>query len=100
MYRKEFKIGLNLTGGGVDDPDQQFYESYGCGSPRNYPGYCNPELEKLFVRQSAEADQARRKRLAREIEAQLADDGARPLILYNRFASCWQPRLNRCAMIP
>jgi ABC-type transport system substrate-binding protein len=35
MYRKDFKIGLNLTGGGVDDPDQQFYENYGCGSPHN-----------------------------------------------------------------
>jgi hypothetical protein len=42
MYRKDYKIGLNLTGGGVDDPDQQFYENYGCGSPRNYTGYCNP----------------------------------------------------------
>jgi len=48
MYRKDFKIGLNLTGGGVDDPDQQLYENYGCGSPRNYTGYCNPELENLF----------------------------------------------------
>jgi hypothetical protein len=28
-------IGANLTGGGVDDPDQQLYENYGCGSPRN-----------------------------------------------------------------
>ena len=36
MYRKDFKIGLNLTGGGVDDPDQQLYENYACGSPRNY----------------------------------------------------------------
>jgi peptide/nickel transport system substrate-binding protein len=31
MYRKDYKIGLNLTGGG--DPDQQFYENYACGSP-------------------------------------------------------------------
>src|SRR5215472_311699 len=27
MYRKDFKIGLNLTGGG-GDPDQEFYENY------------------------------------------------------------------------
>ncbi len=99
MYRKDFKIGLNLTGGGVDDPDQQFYETYGCGSPRNYTGYCNPELEKLFDRQSAEADQDRRKRLVWEIERKLAEDGARPIIFYNRFAYCWQPRVKGWTMM-
>src|SRR4029077_11510745 len=56
MYRQDFKLGLNLTGGGVDDPDQQLYESYACGSPRNYTGYCNAELERLFEAQSLEAD--------------------------------------------
>jgi peptide/nickel transport system substrate-binding protein len=71
MYRKDFKIGLNLTGGSVDDPDQQLYESYGCGSPRNYTGYCNPGLEKLFEQQSAEADDSKRKRLVWQIERKL-----------------------------
>ena len=61
-------IGANLTGGGVDDPDQQLYENYGCGSPRNYNGYCNPELEQLFDRQSMEADQGTRRTLVWEIE--------------------------------
>jgi peptide/nickel transport system substrate-binding protein len=99
MYRKEFKIGLNLTGGGVDDPDQQLYESYGCGSPRNYTGYCNPELEKLFDRQSVEAAADKRKRLVWEVERKLAEDGARPIIFYNRFAYCWQPRVKGWAMM-
>jgi peptide/nickel transport system substrate-binding protein len=79
MYRKDYKIGLNLTGGGVDDPDQQFYENYACGSPRNYTDYCNPELEKLFDRQSAQSDEDKRKRLVWEIERKLAEDGARPI---------------------
>ena len=46
IYRKDYKLGLNLTGVGVDDPDAQFYENYACGSQRNYTGYCNPELQK------------------------------------------------------
>jgi len=25
------EIGINGTESGVDDPDQQFYENYGCG---------------------------------------------------------------------
>ena len=28
VMRKDYKIGLNLSGGGVDYPDQQFYENY------------------------------------------------------------------------
>ena len=77
-------IGANLTGGGVDDPDQQLYENYGCGSPRNYNGYCNPELEQLFDRQSMEADQGTRRTLVWEIERKLAEDGTHPIIFYNR----------------
>jgi ABC-type transport system substrate-binding protein len=42
--------------------------NYGCGSPRNYTGYCNPELERLFDRQSTEGDDVRRKKLVWEIE--------------------------------
>ena len=99
MYRKDFKIGLNLTGGDVDDPDQQLYENYACGSPRNYTGYCNPELEKLFDRQSMEADVGKRKQLVWEIERKLAEDGARPIIFYNRFAYCWQPRVKDWTMM-
>ena len=99
MYRKDFKIGLNLTGGGVDDPDQQLYENYGCGSPRNYTGYCNSELEELFERQSAEADEGKRKKLVWEIERRLAEDGARPIIFYNRFAYCWQPQVKNWTMM-
>ena len=53
MVRKDYQIGMNNTGSGVDDPDQQFFENYGCGSERNYTGYCNPALEKLFNQQSA-----------------------------------------------
>lgn len=36
----------------VDDPGQQSYENYACGSERNIAGYCNPELEKQIERQS------------------------------------------------
>jgi peptide/nickel transport system substrate-binding protein len=52
VYRKDYKIGLNLTGAGVDEPDAQFYENYACGSDRNYTGYCNPEINSLFDQQS------------------------------------------------
>ena len=72
IYRKDYQIGLNLTGVGVDDPDAQFYENYACGSQRNYTGYCNPELQKMFEQQSMETDQEKRKRLVWEIDRRFA----------------------------
>ena len=93
VYRKDYKIGLNLTGLGVDDPDAQFYENYACGSDRNYTGYCNPQMDKLFDQQSMEQDQEKRRDLVFEIDKKLQEDGARPILFHNRFATCWHPQL-------
>jgi peptide/nickel transport system substrate-binding protein len=93
IARKDYQIGFNVTGSGVDDPDQQFYENYACGSERNYTGYCNPELQQLFDRQSLEADQQKRKALVWEIDKKLQEDVARPIIYHNRGGTCWQPHL-------
>jgi peptide/nickel transport system substrate-binding protein len=47
----------------------------------------------LFDRQSAEADQAKRKKLVWEIDKKLQLDAARPIIMHNRSATCWQPQV-------
>jgi len=91
VARKDYSIGLNLTGNAVDDPDQSFYENYACGSERNYTQYCNKDLQKLFDQQSAETDQNKRKQMTWEIEKQLVEDVARPIIFYSRTATCWRP---------
>jgi peptide/nickel transport system substrate-binding protein len=91
IYRKDYTIAINGTESGVDDPDQQFYENFVCGAVRNYTGYCNPEVDKLIDRQSAEADPAKRKELVWQIERRLAEDGARPIIFYPRGGTCIQP---------
>ena len=93
VTRKDYVIGMNNTGSGVDDPDQQFFENYACGSPRNYSAYCNPELDKKFVEQSMMTDQEKRKKLVWEIDKQLQDDQARPIIFHTRNATCLQPQL-------
>jgi peptide/nickel transport system substrate-binding protein len=93
LARKDYQIGLNNTGSGVDDPDQQFFENYGCGSERNYTGYCNAELEKLFIEQSTMADPEKRRHLVWEIDKKLQEDGARPIIYHTRAATCMQPQL-------
>ncbi len=90
LSRKDYAIALNTTGNGVDDPDQALYENFSCRSERNYTGYCNPEVERLFDIQSAELDVEKRRELVWEIDARLLADGARPPIMWNRAATCWQ----------
>jgi peptide/nickel transport system substrate-binding protein len=93
LMRKDYTVGLNVSESGVDDPDQQFYENYVCGSDRNYTGYCNPEVDKLVGRQSIETDRKKRLRLVWEIERRLVEDGARPVIFYPRGATCRHPQV-------
>ncbi len=92
MARKNYSVGLNTTGNGVDDPDQNYYENFSCKSERNYTGYCNPEIEEA-VRRAVGRDRHR--------EAQEGRLGDRPqaswrtapgrIIMWNRAAICMQP---------
>jgi peptide/nickel transport system substrate-binding protein len=91
LMRKDFKLAMNVTETAVDDPDVAFYENYTCKSLRNYTGYCNPELDKLIDRQSAEPDTGKRKQLVWAIERKLIEDDVRPILFYNRAANCRQP---------
>src|SRR6202166_1375389 len=91
VARKDYALGLNLTGNAVDDPDQSFYENYSCNSERNYTTYCNKDIEKLFDQQSQETDVAKRKKLVWEIDKKLQEDVARPIIFHGRMGTCWQP---------
>jgi peptide/nickel transport system substrate-binding protein len=91
VARNDYSVGLNLTGNGIDDPDQTFYENYACGSERNYTHYCNKDLEKLFDQQSMETDPAKRKKLVNEIDEKIQNDIARPILFHARTGTCWKP---------
>jgi peptide/nickel transport system substrate-binding protein len=91
IMREDFTVGLNLTGNGLDDPDQTLYENFTCGAEGNYDRYCNPELDKMVDRQSMEFDQKKRKELVWAIERKLVEDAARPVLWHNRTGTCWHP---------
>ena len=91
VARNDYSVGLNLTGNGIDDPDQAFYENYGCGSERNYTHYCNKDLEALFDEQSVETNVEKRKKLVWEIDKKLQEDVARPILMHARSGTCWKP---------
>jgi peptide/nickel transport system substrate-binding protein len=86
---KDYVVGLNLAGSGPD-PDQNLYLLYGCGGDLNYNGHCSPKIDELIDQQSTEANLEKRKQVVWEIERKLAEDGARPIIFYNRGGSYWQ----------
>ena len=91
VMRGDYTAALNLTGNGIDDPDQTMYENFTCGAEGNYDRYCNPELDKMVDRQSMEFDQKKRRELVWAIERKLAEDAARPILWHNRTGTCWQP---------
>ena len=98
VMRKDYIVALTGAGSGPD-PDQNLHLLYGCGAELNYNGYCSAEVDQLIERQSTEADQEKRKELVWEIERKLAEDGARPIIFYDRRATCWQPYVKGLALM-
>jgi len=90
VARRDYSVGMNLTGVGADDPDINFVENYSCKSERNYTQYCNPEVEKLIDQQSAESDVEARKKLVWKIEELLNEDVARPIIYHDKAYHCHQ----------
>src|ERR1700758_5245826 len=99
LMRKDFKVGLNVLGTAVDDPDVYFYQNYVCSSARNYMGYCDKEFDKMVDQQSMEADATKRKKLVRDIDYKLQQDMARPVIYHLRAATCWQPEVKGRTMM-
>ena len=94
MIRKNYAVAFNQTGSSVDDPDVNFFENYACTSPRNFAGYCNPEMEKQFLAQSVEPDQEKRKKMVWEIDRKLQQDAVRPIMYHGVEATCWHPRVH------
>jgi len=91
LAKKDFTIGLNLIGNGLDEPDQTLYENYTCSAEGNYDGYCSAELDKMVDQQSMEFDQDKRKKMVWEIEKKLAEDVARPMLYHSVSGTCWRP---------
>ena len=96
--RKDYAVALNISQSGPD-PDPILDALYRCGSSLNLNGYCNPEVDKLIEQQSIEADQGKRKQLVWAIERKLAEDGARPVIFYDRRATCWNPHVKGLTLL-
>jgi peptide/nickel transport system substrate-binding protein len=93
LVRKDYTIAQSASGSGVDDPDPQLFENYMCNTPRDVTGYCNPDLDQRIVEQSMETNPATRKEMVWNIERILIADAVRPIIYFQRAATCRQPEV-------
>ena len=93
LLKKDYSVGMNVQGTGIDDPDVMFFENYTCNSERNYTAYCSPELEKLFHQQSKMKDMEARRKLVWQIDRTLQEDGARPIVYQAQGGTCWWPHV-------
>src|SRR3984893_2810934 len=80
--RGEFEVGADRTGVEPDDPDANFYENFGCRSPRNYSGYCSEQIARLIDQQSQELDSKKRLALVREIQTKIEETAVRPVLAW------------------
>jgi len=80
--RKEFQLGINISGYGVDDPDAILVENYTCASVRNYTGYCDEGVSRMIEQQSQELDPQKRLNLVHQIQRKLSEAGARPTVAW------------------
>jgi peptide/nickel transport system substrate-binding protein len=92
LIRRDYVIGVSQVGNGVDDPDQNYYENYACGS-RTYMDYCNKDIDAMIAAQSAERDPDKRRKIAWEIDKKLTNEAVRPMLYYMYGVTCWQPGL-------
>jgi peptide/nickel transport system substrate-binding protein len=80
--RGAFEVGVDRNGVEPDDPDANFFEHFGCGSPRNYTGFCNEPIARLIDQQSQELDPKKRMALVQEIQRKLEETTVRPVLLW------------------
>jgi peptide/nickel transport system substrate-binding protein len=92
LIRRDYQMAISMVGNGVDDPDQNFFESYVCGS-RTYMGYCDKAVDAMVTRQSTEPDQEKRRQMVWEIDRKLQEDVVRPMLFYNKAATCRRPEV-------
>src|SRR6516165_2714089 len=72
-----------LDWSGSSDPDGNLYSFYKCKAPLNYPGTCNPDIDKLLDESRIPSDRAQRKTIYEKL-TQLILDNKPILYLYHR----------------
>lgn len=72
-----------LAWSGRTDPDGNTYIFHKCKAPQNYPGYCNPEVDRLLDESRIPSELAARKAIYKKLAKIILTDNPK-LYLYHR----------------
>jgi peptide/nickel transport system substrate-binding protein len=85
---------------GRSDPDGNLYSFYKCKAPLNYPGSCNPDVDKLLDESRVPSDRAQRKASYEKLTRRLLDDGSILYLYHPRMLIAHTVRLEGYRQLP
>ena len=89
-----------LAWSGRTDPDGNLYSFYKCKAPLNYPGYCNPEVDKLLDQSRVPSDPAARKAIYAQLAKILLNDDSILYLYHRRILIAHTARLEGYTQMP
>jgi len=89
-----------LAWSGRTDPDGNLYSFYKCKAPLNYPGYCNPEIDKLLDQSRIPSDPAARKAIYAQVAKILLNDDSILYLYHRRILIAHTARLEGYKQMP
>ena len=89
-----------LAWSGRTDPDGNAYIFHKCKAPQDYPGYCNPEADRLLDEARAVADLSARKAIYEKLTRIILDDVPKLYIYHRRVLIAHTARLEGYKQMP
>ena len=89
-----------LAWSGRADPDGNIYGFDKCKAPQDYPGYCNPEADKLLDESRIPSDPAQRKTIYEKLTKIILDDAPRIYLYHPRVLIAHTARLEGYRQMP
>jgi peptide/nickel transport system substrate-binding protein len=85
---------------GRSDPDGNLYSFHKCKAPLNYPGSCNPDVDKLLDESRVPSDRAQRKAIYEKLTRRLLDDEPIIYLYHPRMLIAHTVRLEGYRQLP
>ncbi len=89
-----------LAWSGRTDPDGNAYIFHKCKAPQDYPGYCNPEADRLLDEGRAVADTSARKAIYEKLTKVILDDVPKLYLYHRRVLIAHTARLDGYRQMP
>jgi peptide/nickel transport system substrate-binding protein len=85
---------------GRSDPDGNLYSFHKCKAPLNYPGSCNPEIDKLLDQSRVPSDTGQRKAIYEKLTKLILDNEAILYLYHPRVLIAHTTRLEGYRQLP